>query len=109
VRLQGAGWRKGLRLRRNAVLTQSDGQEYTLQEVIMRVLEKVSGAGIYGVKSGHVSGMKITLPYRSRRPLIADATAIFFADYGNRDFAVGAQPKTRPLHHRRPRDTEEKR
>ena len=54
--------------------TQPDGQEYTLQEVIMRVLEKYQVPVIYGVKSGHVSGRNITLPIGAQATLIADVT-----------------------------------
>lgn len=54
--------------------TQPDGQDYTLQEVIMRILGPCEVPVIYGVKSGHVSGRNITLPIGVEATLIADAT-----------------------------------
>ncbi len=39
-----------------------EGESYTLQEVILRVLRDYSVPVVYGVKSGHVSGNNITLP-----------------------------------------------
>src|SRR5215469_13215548 len=41
---------------------QSSGQDYTLPEVIMRVLESYKVPVIYGLRSGHVSRGNITLP-----------------------------------------------
>lgn len=41
---------------------QPGGQDYTLQQVVMRVLERCDVPIIYGLKSGHVSGANITLP-----------------------------------------------
>jgi len=52
--------------------TQPDGQNYTLPQVIMRVLEKYDVPVIYGVKSGHVSGRNITLPIGAQATLVAE-------------------------------------
>ena len=41
---------------------QPGGQDYTLQQVILRVLERYHVPIIYGLQSGHVSGSNITLP-----------------------------------------------
>lgn len=41
---------------------QPGGQDYTLQQVIMRVLAGYDVPIIYGLSSGHVSGSNITLP-----------------------------------------------
>lgn len=38
------------------------GETYTLQQVIMRVLEPFNVPVIYGLKSGHVTGGNVTLP-----------------------------------------------
>lgn len=50
---------------------QPGGQEYTLQEAILRVCENFSGPIVYGVRSGHVSGGNITLPIGVRAELTA--------------------------------------
>jgi len=50
---------------------QPAGQDYTLQEVIMRVLASYNVPIIYGVRSGHVSRANITLPIGVRAQLIA--------------------------------------
>lgn len=52
--------------------TQTEGQGYTLPQVIMRVLEQFDGPVIYGVKSGHVSGRNITLPIGVQATLTAE-------------------------------------
>jgi muramoyltetrapeptide carboxypeptidase len=52
--------------------TQPEGQNYTLPQVIMRVLEQFEGPVIYGVKSGHVSGRNITLPIGVQADLTAE-------------------------------------
>lgn len=41
---------------------QPGGQDYTLQQIILRVLERYDLPIVYGLKSGHVSGSNITLP-----------------------------------------------
>ena len=41
---------------------QPGGQDYTLQEVITRVLSPYNVPMVFGLKSGHVSGSNITLP-----------------------------------------------
>jgi len=46
-------------------------QDYTLQEVIMRIVGELGIPVIYGVKSGHVSSNNITLPLGVRAKLIA--------------------------------------
>ena len=51
---------------------QPNGQDYTLPEVIMRVLEPYDVPVIYGVKSGHVTGRNITLPIGAKAVLNAD-------------------------------------
>jgi muramoyltetrapeptide carboxypeptidase len=42
---------------------QSSTQDYTLQEVIKRIVEDLGVPVAFGVKSGHVSGGNITLPF----------------------------------------------
>jgi muramoyltetrapeptide carboxypeptidase len=51
-------------------------QDYTLQEVITRVLGEYNVPVVYGVKSGHVSGGNLTLPFGVRAELTADATGV---------------------------------
>jgi muramoyltetrapeptide carboxypeptidase len=51
---------------------QPGGQDYTLQQVIMRVLKDFRGPVVYGLKSGHVSSGNITLPIGVRAELVAD-------------------------------------
>jgi muramoyltetrapeptide carboxypeptidase len=55
---------------------QPGGQEYTLQEVIMRVLKNYDVPIVYGLKSGHVSGANITLPLGVQAALKAEGTGI---------------------------------
>ena len=50
---------------------QPAGQDYTLQEVIMRVLAGYNVPIIYGLRSGHVSRANITLPIGVKAELIA--------------------------------------
>ncbi|HEY6350055.1 MAG TPA: LD-carboxypeptidase [Candidatus Angelobacter sp.] len=52
---------------------QPNSQDYTLQEVIMRLLGRYQAPIIYGVKSGHVSGANITLPVGVQAELVAHA------------------------------------
>jgi muramoyltetrapeptide carboxypeptidase len=47
-------------------------QDYTLQQVIMRVLAEYNVPVVYGLKSGHVSGDNITLPFGVQAELRAD-------------------------------------
>ncbi|HEY6969774.1 MAG TPA: LD-carboxypeptidase [Candidatus Angelobacter sp.] len=51
---------------------QPAGQDYTLQEVIMRVLAGYNVPIIYGLRSGHVSRANITIPLGVRAELIAN-------------------------------------
>lgn len=50
---------------------QSPTQDYTLQEVIMRIVGDLGVPVAFGVKSGHVSGGNITLPFGVRANLTA--------------------------------------
>ena len=51
-------------------------QNYTLQQVIARVLGEYQVPIVYGLKSGHVSGGNITLPLGVQAELIADASGV---------------------------------
>jgi len=51
-------------------------QDYTLQEVIARLLTEYKVPVIYGVRSGHVSGGNLTLPFGVEASLIADETGV---------------------------------
>jgi len=55
---------------------QPGGQDYTLQEVILRVLENYDVPVIYGLRSGHVSRSNITLPLGVQAELIANSSGI---------------------------------
>lgn len=55
---------------------QSGSQDYTLQQVIMRVLEGYNVPIIYGLRSGHVSRSNITLPISAQAELIANRSGI---------------------------------
>ncbi len=55
---------------------QPGNQGYTLQEVVMRVLQDFSGPVVYGLKSGHVSSGNITLPLGIRAELVADVGGV---------------------------------
>src|SRR4029077_251806 len=48
------------------------GENYNLQQVIMRVLEPYNVPVIYGLKSGHVTSGNITLPIGVQAELAAD-------------------------------------
>jgi muramoyltetrapeptide carboxypeptidase len=48
---------------------QSPTQDYTLQEVITRIVGDLGVPVAFGVKSGHVSGSNITLPFGVRAKL----------------------------------------
>ena len=50
---------------------QPGGQDYTIQQVILRVLERYDVPIIYGLKSGHVSSSNITLPIGVKAELTA--------------------------------------
>lgn len=52
---------------------QPGGQDYTLQQVIMRILDGYDVPIIYGLPSGHVSGSNITLPIGVQAELEAGA------------------------------------
>ena len=54
---------------------QPNGQDYTLQEVIMRVLDRYRVPIIYGLRSGHVSGANITLPIGVQAELTANGSS----------------------------------
>lgn len=54
---------------------QPSGQDYTLQQVIMRVLADYEVPIIYGLASGHVSDYNITLPIGVQAELTAAASA----------------------------------
>jgi muramoyltetrapeptide carboxypeptidase len=51
-------------------------QGYTLQQVIMRVLQDFNGTIVYGLKSGHVTSGNITLPLGVQAELAADGSAV---------------------------------
>jgi len=51
-------------------------QDYQLQEVITRVLREYKVPVIYGVKSGHVSGGNLTLPFGVQAELLANETGV---------------------------------
>jgi muramoyltetrapeptide carboxypeptidase len=55
---------------------QPGGQNYTLQQVIERVLGDTNVPIVYGLKSGHVSGGNITLPLGVQTRLIADVSGL---------------------------------
>jgi len=58
---------------------QPNSQDYTLQEVILRLLGHYDLPIIYGVKSGHVSGANITLPLGVKAELNADNSGASFS------------------------------
>ena len=53
---------------------QPGGQDYTLQQVVMRVLSEYDVPVVYGLKSGHVSSGNITLPMGVNASLEADGS-----------------------------------
>ena len=55
---------------------QPRGQDYTLQQVIARVLGEYQVPIVYGLKSGHVSGGNITLPFGVEAELVADTSGV---------------------------------
>jgi len=50
-----------------------DGQDFTLQEVVLRVLGDLGIPIAYGLKSGHVSRRNFTLPFGVTAKLAAGA------------------------------------
>jgi muramoyltetrapeptide carboxypeptidase len=54
------------------------GETYTLQQVIMRVLEPYNVPIVYGLKSGHVSSGNITLPIGVQAELEAAGASVQF-------------------------------
>lgn len=52
------------------------GETYTLQQVIMRVLEPYNVPIVYGLKSGHVTSGNITLPIGVQAELEAEGAAV---------------------------------
>jgi len=54
------------------------GETYTLQQVIMRVLEPYNVPIAYGLKSGHVTGGNITLPIGAQAELAAEGSGVKF-------------------------------
>src|SRR5579871_1103686 len=55
---------------------QGPTQDYTLQEVIIRVVGDLGVPVAFGVKSGHVSGGNITLPFGVRNKLKVEANQV---------------------------------
>jgi muramoyltetrapeptide carboxypeptidase len=51
-------------------------QDYTLREVILRVLEGYDVPIVYGLRSGHVSHANITLPIGVRAELAAESSSV---------------------------------
>ena len=54
--------------------------DYTLQQVVMRVLDDVNVPVVFGLKSGHVASEALTLPFGVRASLTADAGVVFGFD-----------------------------
>jgi muramoyltetrapeptide carboxypeptidase len=54
--------------------------DYTLQQVIMRVLDEVQVPIVFGLKSGHVSGRALTLPFGVHASLSANGVVVFGFD-----------------------------
>lgn len=63
---------KGIVFGEMQLCVQPDGQDYTLPQVILRVLERLDVPVIYGVQSGHVTGRNITLPIGAQAELVAE-------------------------------------
>lgn len=55
---------------------QPNGQDYTLQQVIARVLGEYEVPIVYGLRSGHVSSGNITLPLGVEAELVAGASGV---------------------------------
>ena len=56
---------------------QSPSQDYTLQEVILRVVGGLGIPIVFGLRSGHVSGDNITLPFGVRAKLTTRGSEVF--------------------------------
>jgi muramoyltetrapeptide carboxypeptidase len=52
------------------------GETYTLQQVILRVLAPYNVPIVYGLKSGHVTGGNITLPFGVQAELAAENSGV---------------------------------
>src|SRR5262249_26829710 len=55
---------------------QPGSQDYTLQQVVVRVLSEFKVPIVYGLKSGHVSGGNITLPLGVQAELVASDSGV---------------------------------
>jgi muramoyltetrapeptide carboxypeptidase len=55
---------------------QPGNQDYTLQQVVLRVLSDFQGPIVYGLKSGHVSGANVTLPLGVQADLAAEGSSV---------------------------------
>jgi len=55
---------------------QPQGQDYTLQQVILRALHDFKGPIVFGLKSGHVSGSNITVPLGVQAELQGTGSAV---------------------------------
>jgi muramoyltetrapeptide carboxypeptidase len=54
--------------------------DYTLQQIIMRVLDDVNVPIVFGLKSGHVTSGALTLPFGVQASLAADTSVVFGFD-----------------------------
>jgi muramoyltetrapeptide carboxypeptidase len=55
---------------------QTSNQDYTLQEVITRIVGDLRIPVVFGVRSGHVSAGNITLPFGARARLSVNSGAV---------------------------------
>jgi len=55
---------------------QPGGQDYTLQQVIMRILAEYDVPVVYGLRSGHVTSGNITLPLGVQAQLVAGESGV---------------------------------
>jgi muramoyltetrapeptide carboxypeptidase len=55
---------------------QASHQDYTLEEVVMRVVGELNIPVAYGLRSGHVSGGNITLPLGVRVALKVESSGV---------------------------------
>ena len=55
---------------------QAPNQRYTLEEVVMRVVDDLGIPVAYGLRSGHVSRQNITLPIGVKAALNVDSTSV---------------------------------
>ena len=51
--------------------------DYTLQQIIMRVLDDINVPVVFGLKSGHVTSRALTLPFGVHATLSADSSVVF--------------------------------